>query len=201
MEEASPSPVFSWPPGFPNACVIDPESSWLGIATSGDWFSGPDDLGWPLSSVWILRRSSWTLATSPPLLRRTRSSTSSYHCRSRRWPAAWHCKTSPNSCMRCPHTANCIDGPLSLRSSLLSFRGPRMQRSRLFCHHCCASSHHLVPGCRQKCCRPLVSLVAPAHQPTRTMGYRTPAAPSPCTSVEMAQSPPVAQYRVPTPLL
>jgi len=32
-------------------------------------------------------------------------------------------------------------------------------------------------------------------------GYRTPAAPSPCTSVETEQSPPVAQYRVPTPPL
>jgi len=29
-------------------------------------------------------------------------------------------------------------------------------------------------------------LVTPAHQPTRIMGYRTPAAPLPCTSVEMA---------------
>jgi len=44
-------------------------------------------------------------------------------------------------------------------------------------------------------------LVAPAHQPARIMGYRTPAAPSSCTLVEMVQLPPVAQYHVPTPPL
>jgi len=47
MEGASPSPVFSRPPGFPNAGVIDPESSWPGTATSADWFSEPDDLAGP----------------------------------------------------------------------------------------------------------------------------------------------------------
>jgi len=47
MEEASPSPIFSWPPGFPKAGVVDTESSRPGTATSADWFSGPDDLAWP----------------------------------------------------------------------------------------------------------------------------------------------------------
>ena len=47
MEEASPLPVISRPPGFPNAGVIDPESSQPGTTTSADGFSGPDDLGWP----------------------------------------------------------------------------------------------------------------------------------------------------------
>jgi len=47
MEEASPSPVFSWPPGFLKMGVVDPESSWPGTATSADWFSGLDDLSWP----------------------------------------------------------------------------------------------------------------------------------------------------------
>jgi len=47
MEEASPSPLFSWPPGFPKAGVVNPESSRSGTATSADWFSGLDDLGWP----------------------------------------------------------------------------------------------------------------------------------------------------------
>jgi len=158
MEEASPSPVFSWPLGFPKASVVDPESSRPGTATSANWFSGPDDLGWPLRSVWILRRSSWTPETSPPLLRRTCSSTSPYRRRSRQWPAAWHQRTSPNSCVRFPPHSHGVDGPLSLRLSLLSSWGPRTQRSRLCCRHRCASSHHLVPGCRRKCCRPLVSL-------------------------------------------
>ena len=44
-------------------------------------------------------------------------------------------------------------------------------------------------------------LVAPAHQLARIMGYRTPAAPLPCTLVEMVQSHPVARYHVPTPPL
>jgi len=47
MEEASPSPAISRPPGFPKAGAIDPQSSWPGTATSADWFSGPDALGWP----------------------------------------------------------------------------------------------------------------------------------------------------------
>jgi len=47
MEEAPPLPVFSQPPGFPKVGVIDPESNWPGTTTSADWFSGPDDLGWP----------------------------------------------------------------------------------------------------------------------------------------------------------
>jgi len=46
MEEVSPSPVFSRPPGFPKAGVVDPESSWPGTATSSIWFSGLDDLSW-----------------------------------------------------------------------------------------------------------------------------------------------------------
>jgi len=39
MEEASPSPMFNRPPGFPKAGVVDPESSRPGTATSADWFS------------------------------------------------------------------------------------------------------------------------------------------------------------------
>ena len=39
--------MFNRPPGFPKAGVVDPESSRPGTATSADWFSGPDDLGWP----------------------------------------------------------------------------------------------------------------------------------------------------------
>ena len=46
MEEASPSPAISRPPGFPKAGVVDPESSWPGTATSSIWFSGLDDLSW-----------------------------------------------------------------------------------------------------------------------------------------------------------
>jgi len=45
MEEASPLPMFSQPPGFPKVGVVDPESNWPGTTTSADWFSGPDDLG------------------------------------------------------------------------------------------------------------------------------------------------------------
>ena len=75
----------------------------------------------------------------------------------------------------------------------------------------------LTPLCQQQPPRPWLQaevlssfgesggpcLVAPAHQPARIMGYRyrTRAAPSPCTLAETAQSPPVAQYRVPTPPL
>ena len=44
-------------------------------------------------------------------------------------------------------------------------------------------------------------LVAPSHQPARIMGYRTAAAPSPCTLVETALSPLVSQYRVLMPPL
>jgi len=51
MEEASPSPMFNRPPGFPKVGVVDPESSWPGTATSADWFSGPDDLSWPPQSL------------------------------------------------------------------------------------------------------------------------------------------------------
>jgi len=147
--------------------VVDPESSRPGTATSADWFSGPDDLGWPLRSVRILRRSSLMTATSPPLLRRTHALTSPYHRRFRRWPAVWHWRTSPNSCLRCPPRSHGVDGPVSLRSSLLSSWGPRMQRSRLCCQHRCASSHHLVPGCRRKCCHPLVSLGDQWTMPSR----------------------------------
>jgi len=120
----------------------------------------------PLRSVWILRRSSWTPVTSPPLLSRTRSSTSPYHRRSRRW----HWRTSLNPCVRCPPRSHNIDRPLSLRSSLLSSWGPRTQRSRLCCRHHCAGSHHLIPGCRQKCCHPLVSLGSMPGRPCSPTG-------------------------------
>ena len=46
MEEASPSPMFSRPPGFPKVGVVDPESSWPGTTTSANWFSGLHDLSW-----------------------------------------------------------------------------------------------------------------------------------------------------------
>ena len=201
MEEALPSSVFSRPAGFPKASVVDPESSRPGTATSANWFSGPDDLGWPLRSVWILRRSSWTPETSPPLLRRTCSSTSPYRRRSRQWPAAWHQRTSPNSCVRFPPHSHGVDGPLSLRLSLLSSWGPRTQRSRLCCQHRCAMQQPPPrPGLQAEVLSSFGEsggpcLVAPAHQPARIMGYRycTRAAPSPCTLVETAQSPPVAQ--------
>ena len=73
-----------------------------------DWLTSAG----PLRSVWILR-SSWTPATSPPLLRRTRSFQTA-----RRWSAAWHWRTSPNSCLRCPPHSHGVDGPLSLRRLL-----------------------------------------------------------------------------------
>jgi len=47
IEEALPSPMFSRPPGFPKVGVVDPECSRPGTPTSADWFSGPDDRGWP----------------------------------------------------------------------------------------------------------------------------------------------------------
>jgi len=87
MEEASPSPVFSQPPGFPRRVSSIQSLTSLALPPvptgSLDWTTSAG----PLRSVWILRRSSWTLATSPPLLRRTRSSTSPYHRHSRRWLA------------------------------------------------------------------------------------------------------------------
>jgi len=70
--------------------------------------------------------------------------------------------------MRCPPCSHSVDGPLSLRSSRQSSWGPRTQRSTLCCRHRCASSHHLVPGCRRKCCRPLVSLGDHAWSPLLT---------------------------------
>jgi len=128
MEEASPSPVFSQPPGFPKVRVVDPASSRPGTTTGADWFSGPDDLGWPLRSVWIRRRSSWTPTTSPPLLRTTRSLTSV--------PPSFQmvaCSMALEDISELLHEvppcSHGVDGPLSLRS-LLSFRGPRTQRSR-----------------------------------------------------------------------
>ena len=38
--------MFSWPPGFPKAGVVDPESSRPGTTTSANWFSGLHDLSW-----------------------------------------------------------------------------------------------------------------------------------------------------------
>jgi len=142
MDEASPSPVFSQPPGFPKAGVVDPESGWPGTATSADWFSGPDNLSWTPKSQ-----------EQPPEL-----------------------------------------------------LGPKDAEVEVVLP---------IPLCQQPPPRPWLQaevlpsfgesggpcLVAPAHQPAHIMAYRTPAALSPCTSVEMAHSPPVAQYCVPTPLL
>jgi len=120
MEEASPSPVCSQPTGFPR--WVSSIQSLAGLAPPPLPTGSLDrtTLAGPLRSVWILKRSSRTLATSPPLLRRTRSSTSPYYRHSRRWPAAWCWRTSPNSCVRCPLCSHGVDGPLSLRSSLLS---------------------------------------------------------------------------------
>ena len=47
MEDASPSPVFSRPPDFPKAGVVDPESSQPGTATRANWFSGQDTSAGP----------------------------------------------------------------------------------------------------------------------------------------------------------
>jgi len=145
---------------------------------------------------------------SPPLSRRSHSSTSLSHCRSRWWPAEWHSKTPWSLCAKCVRHSHGDGGPLSLRSSLLNSWGPLRWRSRSCCQHHCASRHHLVRGCRWKLHCPFMTLgdntwsvVTPAYQPVCFMGYRTPVALLPSTSVEMAQSPPVAQYRVPMPPL
>jgi len=89
IEEASPLPVCSQPTGFPRwVSSIQSLASLASAPLPTGSLDRTTAVG-PLRSVWILRRSSWTPATSPPLLRRTCSSTSPYHRHSRRWPAAW----------------------------------------------------------------------------------------------------------------
>jgi len=138
--------------------VVNPESSWPGTATSVDWFSGPDDLSWPprisLDSEEVeldagdeptsVEEDSLVDVTVPPSFQMVACSVA--------------LEDISKLLLEVPSTQPRRRRTVSLRSSLLSSWGPRTQRSRLCCQHCCASSHHLDPGCRQKCCRPLVSL-------------------------------------------
>jgi len=206
MEEASPLPMFSRPPGFPKAGVVDPESSRPGIATSADWFSGPDDLGWtPQISLDFeeveldagneptsVEEDSLVDVTIPPSFQMVACSVALEDI-----SELLH--EVPSTQPRGRRTSESQEQP----SELL---GPKDAEVDVVL---------LTLLCKQPPPRPWLQvevlpsfgesggpcLVAPAHQPARIVGYHTLAAPSPCTSVEIAQSPPVAQYRVPTPLL
>jgi len=179
MEEASPSPVFSRPPGFPRRV-----SSIQSLASltpppvptgSLDWMTSAG----PLRSVWILRRSSWTLATSPPLLRRTRSSTSPHHRRSRWWLAcsvvlediSKLLREVPSMQPRRRRTSESQEQPPELL-------GPKDAEIEVVLP---------TPLCQQPTPRSWLQadvlpsfgesegpcLVAPSYQPARIMGYRT----------------------------
>jgi len=199
--------VFSWPPGIPKASVVDPESSPPGTATSANWFSGPVDLGWPpqisLDSEEVeldvgneptsVEEDSLVDVTVPP-------SFQTVACSVAPEDISELLHEVPSTQPRRRQTSESQEQPPELL-------GPKDAEVEVVM---------LTPLCQQPPPRPWLQAGVlpsfgesgtmpghPAHQPARIMGYRyrTRAAPSPCTLVETAQSPPVAQYRVPMPPL
>jgi len=182
--------------------VVDPESSRPGTATSSDWFSGPDDRSWPpqisLDSKEVelddgdkptsVEEDSLVDITVPP-------SFQTVACSVALEDISKLLLEVPSSQPRRRRTCESQEQPPELL-------GPKDAEVEVVLPPPCPwlqaevlSSFGEFGGTNGPC------LVAPAHQLARIMGYRTPAAPSPCTSVDMVQSPPVAQYRVPTPPL
>jgi len=188
--------MFNWPPGFPKAGVVDPESSWPGTATSANWFSGPDDLGWPpqinLDSEEVeldagdeptsVEDDSLVDITVPPSFQTVA------------------CSVALEDISDLLHEVPSTQ-PRRRRISESQEQPPELLRPKD------AEVEVVLPTplCQQPPPRPWLQaevllsfgesggpcLVAPAHQLARIVGYHTPAAPSPCTSVETAQSSPV----------
>ena len=156
--------MFSQPPGFPKVGVVDPESSRPGTATSANWFSGPDDLDWApqisLNSEAVeldagdkptsVEEELLVNVTIPPSFQTVSCSVALEDISQLLLEVP---STQPR---RCRTSESQVQPPELLGSKDAEFE---VVLPTLLC---------LVPGCRLKCRRPLVSLGDNAWLPLLT---------------------------------